>query len=553
MYQPPRVKVSATPRERITYRLYAELIDSGAPDKTCKESITIILNWLWKECTENPPEELRRETAFLWEGKNNRVECVDIGSNGIWSMRWVCSGLKDMPKISGRSYIFDIGLHRVDDRVEFAFKSSCMVPWNDDEAIPYVRPSLIERLTTKPGLRQGRKLGTFSWLVDTPEKLSELESILYLPQRTLPVIVVSAPDANRWTYTPNVPLNSLIDCEWLAKQSLGYAHVVRLSFQMAFEFFHRIGRSWAVYDGAVRIYYPGLNTETDSLQDHPVYFKSYIWRCRYRDQHGPNAFAAQLISYMHLYKARLRGQFGQVLFVPDARLLSREIAAKEMTEGKACKRCRAFDILVEELKEQVASLKRENEYYTQEVHEAEAEAKKYRNQALNLLGQVDTLRLAVGKKSKTAFADIEIPAAYEELPQWVEKYLSGRLLLHPRAIRGIKDAMYESPQLVYKALLLLGFTYRDMRLGHSDRNNFDRECAELELRFSGSIARSRAGSEGEEYFVAYNGQRRFLEFHLRKGNSKDRRYSLAVYFFWDDEDGQVVVGDLPAHLDNRST
>ena len=550
MYQPPRIRSSAAPRERITYRLYAEIIGSGSADKTRNDGIAVILNWLWKECLETPPEELRRETTFLWEGQNSRIECVDITSNGIWSLRYTCPGLKNTASIPGRSYVLDIGLRRIDERVEFAFKSSSIVPWEDDGPVSYDRPSLIGQLAGKLGLRQGRKLEEFSWPVDTAEKLSELETLLYLPQRALPIIVVTVPDAKRWTYTPKPPLY-LIDCEWLAKQSLGYAHVVKLSYQMAFEFSNRLGGSWAVYDGAVRIYYPGLNPETDPMPDHPVYFKSHIWHCRYQDQHGPGAFAAQLMSYMRLYKTRLRTQFGDVLFVPEARLLSREIAAKETAEGKACKRCQAFEVLVEELKGQVALLKRENEYYALEAQEAEAEAKKYRGQAINLLGQVDALRLAVGQKSQTAFTDIEIPATYEDMSQWVEKYLSGRLLLHPRAVRGIKDAVYESPQLVYKALLLLAFTYQDTRLGQKNREDFDRECAKLELWFSGSISKARAGQEGDDYFVPYQGQRRFLEFHLRKGNSMDRRYSLAIYFFWDEEDEQVVVGDLPAHLDNR--
>jgi len=550
MEQPLRGKGSAIPRERIAYRLYAELIGTGTPDKIRRDGIAAILNWLWKECPETPPEALRQQMAFPWTGINTQIECINIESNGIWSLRCTCPGLKNTDLIPGRSSVIDIGLRRIDDRVEFAFKSSYLMPREDDGPISDERPSLIGQLAGKLGLRQGRKLEEFSWLIDTPEKLSELETLLALPQRTLPVIVVTVPDAKRWTYTPKPP-RYLIDCEWLAKQALGYAHVVKLSYQMAFELSARLGGSWSVYDGAVRIYYPGLNPETDSMSDHPVYFKSYIWHCRYREQCGPNAFAAQLMSYMRHYKTRLRGQFGEVLFVPEARLLEREIAAKETAEGKACKRCQAFEVLVTELKSQVASLKRENEYYAQEAQEAEAAAKKYHGQAVNLLRQVDALRLATGVKSPAAFTDIEIPGDYDEMPRWVEQYLSGRLLLHPRAIRGIKDAVYESPQLVYKALLLLGFSYRDMRQGQVTKEEFDRKCTELGLRFSGSIAKERAGAEDDEYFVSYQGQRRFLEFHLRKGTNKDNRYSLAIYFFWDEEDQQVVVGDLPAHLDNR--
>jgi hypothetical protein len=71
-----------------------------------------------------------------------------------------------------------------------------------------------------------------------------------------------------------------------------------------------------------------------------------------------------------------------------------------------------------------------------------------------------------------------------------------------------------------------------------------------------SISQERAGEQGEEYFVRYptsSSPRRFLEWHLRKGSNKDARYCLGIYFFWDDDTAQVIVGWLPSHLDNRMT
>ena len=41
--------------------------------------------------------------------------------------------------------------------------------------------------------------------------------------------------------------------------------------------------------------------------------------------------------------------------------------------------------------------------------------------------------------------------------------------------------------------------------------------------------------------------------HIRKGRDHDARHCLAIYFFWDEETRQVVVGWLPSHLDNRLT
>jgi hypothetical protein len=67
------------------------------------------------------------------------------------------------------------------------------------------------------------------------------------------------------------------------------------------------------------------------------------------------------------------------------------------------------------------------------------------------------------------------------------------------------------------------------------------------------ISGSRAGEQGDEYFVPYRGRKRFLEWHLKKGNSRDPRRDLRIYFFWDEEDEEIVLGYLTGHLDNRLT
>jgi len=76
------------------------------------------------------------------------------------------------------------------------------------------------------------------------------------------------------------------------------------------------------------------------------------------------------------------------------------------------------------------------------------------------------------------------------------------------------------------------------------------------LECGGSISETNAGEEGDSYYVKYplgTMKTKLLNLHLRKGTTKDDRYCLAIYFFWDDEKRRVVVGWLPSHLDNRLT
>ena len=64
---------------------------------------------------------------------------------------------------------------------------------------------------------------------------------------------------------------------------------------------------------------------------------------------------------------------------------------------------------------------------------------------------------------------------------------------------------------------------------------------------------TRAGEQGDEYYVKYGGRRVFLDRHLKKGQAREPRHCFRLYFFWDDDSEQVVVGWLPSHLDSRIT
>ena len=103
-----------------------------------------------------------------------------------------------------------------------------------------------------------------------------------------------------------------------------------------------------------------------------------------------------------------------------------------------------------------------------------------------------------------------------------------------------------------QTLRLLATDYVNGRRGDRDAyKRFETGIRSDSVELSKSISDARAGEQGEEYFVRYKGERRLLEWHLKKGASRDSGRDLRIYFFWDDGDEEVVIGFLPAHLDNR--
>ena len=139
---------------------------------------------------------------------------------------------------------------------------------------------------------------------------------------------------------------------------------------------------------------------------------------------------------------------------------------------------------------------------------------------------------------------------------WVKKYLTGRLILHPRAERSISKAEYEDIPMIYQALLILANEYRDSRLGKAPDAPFREALKKYRMDFSGSIAEANAKAAGDEYFVNYpigTQNKELLKFHIERGNSREKRFCMRIYYFWDADTSQIVVGYLPDHLSNRAS
>ncbi len=152
-------------------------------------------------------------------------------------------------------------------------------------------------------------------------------------------------------------------------------------------------------------------------------------------------------------------------------------------------------------------------------------------------------------------SDVEIPLTLDNFADWCIRYLSGSVEMHNRAFQGVKRSELGDTALIYKALLVLRDYYvPKKREGGLDRlRAFQQACAALGITEGPTFSGSRSGEEGDTYFVRFAGRQVELDRHLKKGTSRDPRLCLRIYFFWDDEGKQVLVGWLPSHLATRIT
>ena len=306
----------------------------------------------------------------------------------------------------------------------------------------------------------------------------------------------------------------MLDEHRLAQDTVGLAHVAVLPHDASFAWTNRVGKVWSAFQGATRTYKPGLDFETDSpFADHPLALAENIILTRYRGLEGEEAFVAFLADRAHQESAARQVDWGGCLFFTDAKRRQAEIVRREATEEADWQAIYQDEVTV--LERKIKEIEEERDDMMELGTQAETDRDYYKAENESLRWQVESLRARLTEKTgEDPDTSVEIPKDYEELPDWVRTNLTGRLILHPRAIRAVRDACYENVELVYRGLLLLASEYRNMKLGYKGAKEiFDRQSNVLELRCSPSISRKRAGEKDGMYFVQYPSHttnRRFL-------------------------------------------
>lgn len=557
MIQAP-VVAPGRPWIRTTFQLSSVIPASrGEVDAKYNAAIKTVIYWVKDKVPSAMPQPAWAGESFRLEWPGQKVEAISIPELGVWSFRLEHPDTPygDRPACPGRSWTTDIAFQKGVDRIDIGVRVFCAsLPYADAD-VAMTRPGVVKELAKRLGLKDERDMSLEPWTLESDQDLEEFRLFLLNPRRQLPVVVLTQPDKKRL----GVPVSEyVLDPRELARRALGVAHVVKLPWNLGYKWTKLVGKPWSVYLGAVRTYMPGLDFDNDVPSQHPSTFAENIvfWKLAGDDRVGEAPFTDFLVERLFQHAATRRVQWGNLLFLREARTKHAEVARQKATESDDWKQLYEDEIAA--LKTKIEELEKEAEEYNNDSVQSGKERDYYKDENRQLRYQLENLRQALSKRAGTkAEEPIPIPDNYDELPDWVTSHLTGRLVLHSRSLRGLKDARYEDVALVYKSLLLLAEEYRDQCLGRDgSKSAFEKKLQELGLRFDKSISKTRAGEQGDEYFVRFptaSGPKRFLEWHLRKGSTKDDRLCLAIYFFWDDDTQQVVVGWLPSHLDLRMT
>ena len=437
-------------------------------------------------------------------------------------------------------------------KVLLGVKLSYSTPVSQDkEMVDYSVPVFMWKIYRDNGITDIRGLKGQVWQVDE-KSIDDLYIFVQDCNRRMPIVVITE-SANFEGVGGQYLSGYLVNGEKLAAKVGLIAHVVCLSNNASQLWNEKVGKSWGVYNGAIRTYFPNVDFNDETYMQHPLSVANRILATHYEDENGKEYIAGEAFEYvlrdnLRKYNTGVRIEWGRIghkfYFVASRE----ELRNKERTVKDAVLLNEMYEEQIQQLEEKIKN--QEDEIITAMIatENKEKELEENRQTIYRLNMRVDSLTCQLEKLREGNQSDIPILNDYTQLVEWVETYFPGRLVLHNRAIRALKGAVFNDPALVFKALKLLGTTYYQMRMGYVSLQEFINQCSNLGIEESGSIADTAAGELGETYFVSYHGKKCKLERHLRKGKVRDPQFCMRIYFFWSEEESQIVIGSLPQHL-----
>lgn len=544
------------------YRLRGDIpAGTESMESIFRKSVSAVWEFCREYFVDSLPGEYCPVSDSSHRGPSYLIDCKVIPEIFTWAMRLVFTDHSDSGEgnaeiYENRTWYYDIGFAEQDGALQFGIEVG--VEQNSISTLVDFSPQIVGYLGEKVGLRQVRVLDGRPMQIRNQAHAEQLHELLNSRLRHLPVVVISEVHSNSWLLTPNPP-SYLLDISVIASRLHGYAHVVQMTRDGSWEWSQLMGNLWPVYDGAVRIFRSNFDPNYGSSSEHPAFLKDEIWDFRHDRANGPRAFFNYLLGAVRRNAHHSFTGWRGLLFY-NGLSIGKEILAKINTSGQiqeAAKREERLTAQKLKLEKALALEKEKSKTLTAELGSL---TERNRDQEAVIASMQRSIeRLSGYEKAPLPLeelGEIEIPDNFEVLPVWVQLYLAGRLYLHPRAERAIEKAEYKNPELVYGALLALAFEYRDSKLGLINEKPFKAKCSQLRIQKRASITKSRAGQEGDQYFVNYpfhTSNRCLLQWHLAKGNSRQKAYCMRIYYFWDEESKQVIVGYLPGHLSTRQS
>jgi hypothetical protein len=536
-------------REATVRPISQVIVQLAAGEATFTAARNAVLRWMDNRAGRKLPKiAWDGETFELEDVGAQRTAAVSITKPHYWAAR-----LDDADRnVPQRVWTTEIGIGQQEGgAVLFGCRLLCVTRGEDvvfDRSVPGFVRQIVENQEAK---LDGYPIAFKPGVAQSEADVDDLVSLLFDARRQSVVIVFALPD-NETDIS-----KTAVSAEEVAAKTIGTAHVVILTGPASFSLSDRVGKEFSVFRQAIRTYKPSFNPDQDEPFRHPLALPRRIATWPDGGGAGYQKFLIDRILAASVSTRDFEQRLPPFVAVRRTAAELRISTAREAGSSDA----ELLKLAEEEIGKLRKALDEERETHAglwnvaeEERDQALAEAQQAREANRHLRFRIEQQEQQIKAKGGKAVV-APIPNSLTNFADWCAANLSGSVEIHNRAFQGVNKSEYEDVSLIYKSLLVLRDHYVPMRRegGLERKRAYGKACHDLGLEEVPTFAGPRAGEEGDTYFVRYAGRRIELDRHLKKGNSREPRWCFRLYFFWDNDEQQVVVGWMPSHLDTRIT
>lgn len=529
-------------------RVWFELTDTNAFDQCIARAV----DWM-----SRPPEGSSQPRsgvnlpATAWDGvpfdvtddlgaNPAKAQRINASDGALWAARL------DYPDPAYlRTWVSEFFAERhIGRAVRFGAQLTCVLR-GDCPPFEITRPNVIRTvLKTLSAEADGRSLSDRIEVTQRGD-ISDLVDLLYNETRRLPVVVISESDNGSIEIRPDI----------LARRVGGAAHIVCLTSEATRELYRKIGKRMSAFNGAVRLYQPGLTEENEDPFSHPLWLQGAL---------GESILVRQIAGRV-LPAAFLQDgaddTFPRYAFVRD--IAARRAVAERSTrtvEDRALAEIELLKVITDERTEERdtwQSLAQEEEA---KRIAAEADIERLKSELARLESKAKTLEYRIQQQQSDIQGQNPAPdrglESYNDLEDWADDVLGDAVIIHEAALKDCRKNGHENTLgRVEAALLIMRDHMTPWRRTNDSQHRDAAKQKLIELGFEDSfcfVDRDEA-KRWPEYSVKYNGESRILYDHLKYGNGYDNANQIRIYYFWDKDKQCHVVGKMPSHLSNHRT
>lgn len=308
------------------------------------------------------------------------------------------------------------------------------------------------------------------------------------------------------------------------------------------------------YEGATRIYMPGLTEDTEDPYQHP------LWLAGYGSPRPALVFAiASRILPLGFVARTAKSAFPRFAEVRDAAARLAATARVDLSDVQKLSQ------EIETLRAELAAAREERTTWESLAAEeqdrrlaAEAAQQRLESESSRLASKAEALERRSGNRRPGA-PIIPPPrrlASYDELEDWAEEVLGEAVRIHPQALKDCrKNGHTNMLERMESALIVIrDYVVPALRDGGLERQELARtKLGELGMEDTKCFADRDVARHHAGYSVMYQGQRHVLYDHIKYGNGYDNANQIRIYYFWDVARKSFVVGKMPSHLRNKLT